>query len=90
MEVNIREAKIEDVSAILKIVNFSIQNSTAIYDYEPRDLQQQLQWFDEKKTSGFPVFVTENEGKIAGFGQLWYFSDKGGISIYGRAFCLCC
>lgn len=76
MEIKIREATIDDVNAILEIVNFSILNSTAIYDYEPRNIMQQLQWFEEKRNAGFPVFVAEVDNEVAGFGSYGTFRVK--------------
>ena len=76
MQIKIREAAVDDVGGILEIVNFSILNSTAIYDYDLRSLEQQLQWFEEKKTSGFPVFVAEVNNIVAGFGSYGTFRIK--------------
>ncbi len=43
----IREARIEDLEAILAIVNDAILNTTAIYDYDVRTLNDQISWFEE-------------------------------------------
>ena len=76
MEIKIRKAAVADIAAILEIVNFSILNSTAIYDYELRTTEQQLQWFEEKTTSKFPVFVAEADGTVTGFGSYGTFRLK--------------
>ena len=41
MEIHIRTARIEDTEAILEIVNDAILNTTAIYDYDVRTLNEQ-------------------------------------------------
>jgi L-amino acid N-acyltransferase YncA len=72
MEIKIRSYQIEDTQAILEIVNYNILNSTALYDYEPRTLENQIAIFDDKLKKGFPIIVaTENE-TLVGFG---YYSE---------------
>ena len=48
MEIKIRPYQVEDTQAILEIINYNILNSTALYDYEPRTLENQLAIFDDK------------------------------------------
>lgn len=72
MEIKIRPYQIEDTQVILEIVNYNILNSTALYDYEPRSLENQIAIFDDKLKKGFPIIVaTENE-IVVGFG---YYSE---------------
>lgn len=72
MEIKIRSYRTEDAQAILDIINYSILNSTALYDYEPRSLVNQIDIFDDKLKKGFPIIVaTENE-VVIGFG---YYSE---------------
>jgi phosphinothricin acetyltransferase len=72
MEIKIRPYRIEDAQAILDIINYNILNSTALYDYEPRSLENQIAIFDDKIKKGFPIIVaTENE-VVVGFG---YYSE---------------
>lgn len=68
MEITIRPYKVEDATAILEIINYNILNSTALYDYKIRTLENQIAILDEKLKKGFPVLVaTENE-IVVGFG----------------------
>jgi phosphinothricin acetyltransferase len=72
MEIKIRPYQIEDTQAILEIINYNILNSTALYDYEARTLENQIAIFDDKLKKGFPIIVaTENE-IVVGFG---YYSE---------------
>ena len=72
MEIKIRSYQIEDTQAILEIVNYNILNSTALYDYLPRTLENQIAIFDDKLKKRFPIIVaTENE-TVVGFG---YYSE---------------
>jgi L-amino acid N-acyltransferase len=72
MNCEIRAFQEQDVLSITKIVNYSIENETAIYDYHPRTEELQLQILDEKIKKGFPVIVATVDEKIVGFG---YYSE---------------
>ena len=72
MEITIRPYQVEDTQAILEIINYNILYATALYDYEPRTLDNQIAIFDDKLSKGFPIIVaTENE-TLVGFG---YYSE---------------
>jgi len=82
MEPIIRRARIEDIEAILEIVNDAILNSTAIYDYDVRTLNDQISWFQEKQEQDFPVIVaTDENDKITGFGTYGTFRMKIGFKF---------
>lgn len=78
MEITIRPATLADLPAILEIVNYAILNTTAIYDYEARTLEEQKTWFEEKQTSQFPVIVAELTNEVLGFGTFGTFRIKVG------------
>jgi phosphinothricin acetyltransferase len=58
--------------AILAIFNEAIVNSTALYDYQPRTLQNMVSWFDAKRAGNFPVIGVEDEA-----GSLLAFASYG-------------
>jgi L-amino acid N-acyltransferase len=68
MEISIRNYQNEDVAAILEIINYNILNSTALYDYNIRTIEQQKAIFDDKLKKGFPVIVAESDDEVVGFG----------------------
>lgn len=72
MEINIRPYQIEDAPIILEIINYNILNATALYDYEPRTLENQLAILEEKLSKGFPVIVATEKETVVGFG---YYSE---------------
>ena len=76
MNVTIRPATAADIPEILVIVNHAIAHTTAIYDYDPRTLEMQLAWYDDKKTAGFPVIVADYGGKAIGFGAYGAFRQR--------------
>ncbi len=72
MEIIIRPYQINDAGAILEIVNYNILNSTALYDYRPRKVENQIAIFDDKLKKGFPVIVAVENETVVGFG---YYSE---------------
>ncbi len=72
MTFKIRNYKTEDCVAILAIINDAILYSSALYDYQPRSLEQQLAIFEDKISKGFPIIVAELNDEIVGFG---YYSE---------------
>lgn len=54
--------------AILEIFNDAILNSTALYDYEARSLEQMADWFHGKIVGGWPVLgAFDEENTLLGF-----------------------
>jgi L-amino acid N-acyltransferase len=72
MEFKIRPYKVHDAQAILEIINYNILTSTALYDYEPRTLANQIAIFDDKLQKGFPILVATCNNDVVGFG---YYSE---------------
>ncbi|RGE47113.1 N-acetyltransferase [Comamonas testosteroni] len=55
-------------AAILEIFNDAIVNSTALYDYQPRTVQNMVSWFENKRTGNWPVIGIEDaQGQLLGF-----------------------
>jgi L-amino acid N-acyltransferase YncA len=53
---------------ILAILNDSILNSTALYDYKARSLASMVDWFDTKQQANLPVLgVTNLSNELMGF-----------------------
>lgn len=68
--IQVRTALETDLEAILEIYNDAVVNTTAVYDYEPHTLEMRKQWFRIKEAQGYPVFVAEENGKVAGFSSI--------------------
>ncbi|MGC4039394.1 MAG: GNAT family N-acetyltransferase [Flavobacterium sp.] len=73
MEIRIRNYQASDATIMVDILNYYIENSTALYDYNPRTIGQQQAIFEEKLQKGFPVIVAEIDSKIVGFGYYGEF-----------------
>ena len=74
----VRKATTSDLPSILEIVNHAILNTTAIYDYDPRSLEEQIRIFETKNAKNFPTFVVEHYNEILGFGTYDSFRTKVG------------
>ena len=60
--------------AILDILNDAIVHSTALYDYQPRQMQNMVTWFEAKRAGNFPVIGIEDaQGKLLAFGSYGTF-----------------
>ncbi|HYQ54675.1 MAG TPA: GNAT family N-acetyltransferase [Pseudomonas sp.] len=63
--------------AILAIFNHAILNSTALYDYKPREPASMLEWFANKRRNDLPVIGYEDEqGRLLGFASYGPFRDR--------------
>ncbi len=71
----IRSANENDLEQLLAIYNDIILNTTAVYQYQPHSLQMRKEWFETKQQQGFPVFVAEDNDRIAGFSTLGAFRN---------------
>ncbi|MDB5122042.1 MAG: family N-acetyltransferase [Mucilaginibacter sp.] len=69
----VRDAQESDLPAILDIYNDAILNTTAVYSEQPHTLQMRQDWYHDRRTDNFPVFVAEAEGSVAGFSSYGHF-----------------
>lgn len=76
MSASLRPARITDLYSILEITNYEILNSTVLYEYETRTIEQQTDWFNEKLTHNWPIIVAESEGLVIGFGTFGSFRAR--------------
>jgi L-amino acid N-acyltransferase YncA len=60
--------------AILDIFNDAIVNSTALYDYRPRESESMASWFQAKQALGAPVIgAVDESGQLLGFASYGTF-----------------
>jgi len=63
--------------AILEILNDAIVSSTALYDYQPREPESMLGWFEDKRVGCFPVWgVVDDGSKLLGFATYGRFRAR--------------
>lgn len=75
---NVRLAQLKDLPAISEIYNDAVLNTTASYDYEPRDMKHRLAWYELHQKQDLPVFVAENEKGVVGWSSLTKYHDRMG------------
>jgi L-amino acid N-acyltransferase YncA len=67
MSIVVRDAREADLPEMLAIYNDAVLTTTAVYDYVPRAMEQQVAWFQAKRAQSLPVLVAERDGAVAGF-----------------------
>jgi L-amino acid N-acyltransferase len=66
-----------DIPRIQTILNHVIQTSTALYDYEPRSLDQVNAWATQKITQGLPLLgAFDATGELLGFATFGPFRPQ--------------
>lgn len=71
--ISVRHATEKDIPEMLSIYNDIILNTTAVYDYKPHTLEMRQAWYKTKQEQGFPVFVADDQGSVAGFSSIGPF-----------------
>jgi len=88
----IRQAKLEDLSAITEIYNDAVLKTVATFDTEPKTIEEQRRWF-VGHGSKYPILVAEQDGIVVGWASLskWSgrcaYSRTAEISLYVREDC---
>lgn len=64
----------QQLPEILAILNDAILNSTALYDYKPRNMGNMETWYEAKLKGNFPVIgIFDASDKLLGFGSYGTF-----------------
>lgn len=64
-------------ASILAIFNEAIANSTALYDYHPRNPEFMAGWFESKTRGNYPVIGVEDDaGELLGFATYGPFRER--------------
>ena len=71
--ITIRLAEKNDLPTLLEIYNDILINTTAIYSDQPHTLAMRTEWFETKQQQGFPIYVAEYNGAVAGFATFGTF-----------------
>ena len=78
----VRPATRADLSGILDIYNEAVLNTTASYDYEPRDMAHRVAWFETHAEQRLPIFVAvDDRGGVAGWSSLSRYHDRRGYQF---------
>jgi L-amino acid N-acyltransferase len=67
----------EHAGDILDIFNEAIVNSTALYEYQPRQLESMVDWFKDKELGNFPVIgAIDQSNRLLGFASYGTFRNR--------------
>ena len=56
----LRDATLNDISAITAIYNHAVLHTTAIWNYATVDEQNRVDWLQQRQAQGYPVLVAVN------------------------------
>ena len=73
MNVALRNATTADLPKIQELLNWAIKETTAIYDYDERSMEQIEAWYELKMNAGFPVIVLTRDSEFIGFASYGTF-----------------
>ena len=72
----IRIAEQKDLQELLDIYNYEAVNSVANLDLNPRTLAEWQTWFDHHNVENHPLYVAEEDGRVAGYSSLSSYREK--------------
>lgn len=73
----IRDARDDDMRAMLDIYNDAVRTTTAVWNETRRTEQEHNEWLQMKRAQSLPVLVAEEQGQVLGFAtygpfRAWY------------------
>jgi L-amino acid N-acyltransferase YncA len=72
----VRDARQEDMAAIVAIYNEDIHTTTSNWSETPQTLDQRLAWFEARSSRGFPTLVADDAGVLLGVAAYGDFRDS--------------
>jgi phosphinothricin acetyltransferase len=66
-ELEIRDAREDDLESMLAIYNDVLATSTSIFSDIHRTPQEQTKWFDDRRSQSWPVLVACRDGTLLGY-----------------------
>jgi len=74
----VRDAGEADLPRILDIYNNAVLNETSIWNDDIADLADRRAWWELRVSQGFPVYVADVDGTVAGYGTFAEFRPNQG------------
>ena len=78
----IRNARADDLPAVIDIYNYEVAHGVATFDTVPWTLDDRAPWFAAHVSSRHPLIVAEEGGRVVAWGSLSAWSDR---CAYARA-----
>jgi phosphinothricin acetyltransferase len=63
----IRPATQDDLVEILRIYNYAVEHTTAVFEYRLHTIEMRREWFRAKQAASLPVLVADEAGAVRGF-----------------------
>ena len=80
MSFQIRDAREDDLPAILEIHNHVVATSTAHYNYHPADLADRRALVSSRQAAGLPFIVAAEADRVAGYASFGPFRPQDGYA----------
>ncbi|OCX61646.1 GNAT family N-acetyltransferase [Thioclava sp. SK-1] len=77
----IRDAQLSDIPAVTQIYNDTVRTTTAIWNKIIVDEDNRAAWLLERQSAGFPVLVTEHEGRVLGYATYGAYRPHDGYHL---------
>lgn len=76
---NIRDAEIADLPALLAIHNEAVRELDALWMEREDTMEDRRAWFEARKAAGFPVILaTDDDGQVLGYGSYGTYRSREG------------
>jgi phosphinothricin acetyltransferase len=85
----IRDARTDDLPAILAIYNDVLLTTTASTTRRSRRSNRGGRWFEERTNRGLPVLVAEIDGAVAGYSSFGEWRARWGYRFTSSTRCTC-
>lgn len=69
----VRDAREDDLAAVLAIYNDVIHTTTAVYRDDPATLEERREWWQARTAQGYPVLVAVENDAVVGFASFGDF-----------------
>ena len=79
--IEIRDAKVEDLTFVHQIFNDILLNTTATFEEVPYTLEAWVEVFNQRQSVGFPFLVARAGDKVVGYGTYGAFRKASGYKI---------
>ena len=72
-EILVRDAREQDLPAIVEITNQAIRETTAVWSYTQATIDSRRQWLLDRQQHNYPVLVAEVDNNVVGFASFGDF-----------------
>ena len=72
----VRSAALEDAQAIASIYNLEVEETTATFDLEPRSIDAQRRWLQERSGAHVVLVAESDQGEVIAFASLSPFKAR--------------